>query len=127
MNNNVKISVTIQGIPGGTRRLTGETETKQWYITKGDVCKNRLEPKERARVLRKGKYTSKVYEVVPCSQRINMTQEAYDYFVSDEKPYWFRSFADWKRKTPRDRIEIHLARVCESLNGTSFTYNVFDD
>lgn len=126
MSNNIKLSVTIQGIPGATRHLVGKSR-KEWFITKQDVSKEKLDPHEGAKILRKGKYVSDDYEYVPCSQHINMTEEAYDEFTSRMKPYWFKNPYDWAKKSTRDRLELHLARICDSLGGTSFTYDVFDD
>lgn len=126
MGNNIKMSVTILGIPGATRHLVGKSR-KKWFITKQDVAKRRLDPREGSTVLRKGEYVSDDYEYVPCSQRINMTGEAYEEFTSNRKPYWFKNPYDWMKKTETERLELHLARICNSLNGTSFTYSVFDD
>lgn len=126
MSNNIKLSVTILGIPGATRHLVGKSK-KKWYITKQDVSKQKLDSHEGSKVLRKGDYTSNDYEYVPCSQRINMTEEAYSEFISKQKPYWFKNPYDWVKKSPKERLELHLARICNSLNGTSFTYTVFDE
>lgn len=120
------MSVTILGIPGATRHLVGKSK-KKWYITKQDVSKLRIGSREGSKVLRKGEYTSNDYEYVPCSQRINMTEEAYDEFTSKQKPYWFKNPYDWVKKSKKERLELHLARICDSLNGTSFTYTVFDE
>lgn len=126
MSNNIKLSVTILGIPGATRHLVGKSK-KKWYITKQDVSKQKLDSHEGSKVLRKGDYTSNDYEYIPCSQRINMTEEAYNEFTSKQKPYWFKNPHDWVKCSPKERLELHLARICDSLGGTSFTYNVFDD
>ena len=126
MSNNIKLSVTILGIPGATRHLVGKSK-KKWYITKGDLANKKINYHEASKVLRSGEYTSNDYEYVPCSQRINMTEEAYNEFISNRKPYWFKNPYDWAKRSEEERLELHLARICDSLNGTSFTYSVFDE
>ena len=58
-------------------------------------------------------------------QSINMTSEAYDYFISE--PPVGTSRRDWARMSKKKRVEDHLKRTCESLGGLSFEYHIFEE
>ena len=65
------------------------------------------------------------FETVPCQQNIKLTQDAYDYMTSSEQPYWFKG--PWKLMTKKQRLEVHLQRICDDRKGTSYTYSIFED
>lgn len=97
-------------------------------------------------------YTRKCREA---KQVINLSEEAYDYFVSKElpagyhapkdfKPYApIRSHLDrkskkyvegisldmqaWRACSPTQRLEWHLNAICESMGGRMDSYAVFND
>lgn len=88
---------------------------------------------------------------------INISQEAYDYFISNEVPYGYcaprnfkphapqRAHLDrktkkwvwaegmpieaqaWKAASPEQRLEWHLNSICASMGGKMQSYTVFDD
>lgn len=120
-----KLAVTILGIPGSTRRKVGVVKIP-YVLTKQDLSSVKLPEKERNKIAKKGWYKIPKYEYVSCSQRINMTEEAYDYFVSNAKPEWYLK-KDWGRLNKKQRLECHLERTMQQFNGTSFTYSIIDD
>lgn len=101
MDNDIKITLTIQGMPGAVRKFVGK------HKRDGVVFND--------------------YEEVPCSQTIKMVNDAYEYFTSEVKPYWFHSVGEWKHKSKKDRLELHLARIASSYNGKSFSYFINED
>ena len=61
------------------------------------------------------------------TQSINMCNDAY-YAMIDKTncPGWCNK-KKWSNMSKRQRLEAHLQRITESLGGTSFTYEVFED
>lgn len=125
MNNNIKLLVSVQGIEGGIQKLSGTTK-EQYRITKRELYEG-YEGKDKNKVVLQGHYMKNAYETVPVTQEIKMTQDAYDYMTSSERPYWLPRKYNWVSLTKRQRLEMHLQRTCESLGGKSFTYHVLDD
>lgn len=62
-------------------------------------------------------------------QSINLTKEAYEYMISDEVPEWYSTGVPkkWKSLSKKEKLELHLKTICDSLNGESFTYQVFEE
>lgn len=85
-------------------------------------------------------YTRKNREV---RQVINISEEAYEYYVSTEVPSGFHIPAElraslkrshesfeqqaWKKLSKEERLEWHLKSICDSMGGTMESYTVFDD
>ena len=122
MNNQIKVLLTIQGIPGGIIKPI-KKEKRNWVFTKGDIPN--YKGKDKNAVIDKGTYIHTVYEEVPCSQSINLTYDAYNYMTSDERPEWFKG--PWKQMKKEQRLNAHLHRICEDMNGTDFTYHILED
>lgn len=60
-------------------------------------------------------------------QSLSICKEAYEYMRSvDSCPPNIKQSV-WNKMTPTQRLETHLSRLCEYLNGVSYTYKVFDD
>lgn len=121
MNNEVKVNlnITLQG-----RVMMSEQECSKIPQLKGytpfslKFTERKSNKKVRiGALLRKSK---------PATQSINITKESYDYMVSNECPH-FSKPAGWLKMGKKKRLEMHLQRICESLNGESFTYVVFED
>lgn len=123
MNNQIKILLNIQGIEGGTLRPIGKKEVK-WSITKHDLDP-KYKGKDAFKPIRKGKVIINDFEKIPCQQNVKLTQDAYDYMTSIEQPYWFKG--PWKLMTKKQRLEVHLQRICEDRRGKSFTYSILED
>lgn len=112
MNNNVKISLSIK-LQGST--LVRQEETVVKTVTN----------KKTGKTFKK-KFT--VATLVPKSATIakQMTQEAYDYFISMESCPQFKK-KEWKKMTPVERLEYHMAELCKYYKGTSYTYHIYED
>lgn len=70
-------------------------------------------------------YTTPKYKDV--IQNINMTKDAYKYFVSNETPTFFNKPKEWKNMSKKKRLELHLEETAKSLGGKLLFYHVFDD
>ena len=123
MNSQVKVLLTIQGIPGGIIKPV-KREVKRWTLTKAE-CSSYYNGKDKNRVIKAGKYTAITYEVIPCSQSIKLTYDAYEYMTSGERPEWFKG--PWKKMSKEQRLVAYLHRICEDMNGTDFTYHILED
>lgn len=63
----------------------------------------------------------------PASQSLNISKEGYDAMTDKENvPYWSKA-GTWAGMNAKMRLEAHLQKICESLGGTSYTYQVFED
>lgn len=123
MNNQSKILLSIQGIEGGTLRPIGKKRVK-WSITKKDLD-SKYHGKDALKPIKKGYVDIPDFEEVSCQQTIKLTQDAYDYMTSSEQPYWFKGH--WKLMTKKQRLEVHLQRICDDRRGTSYTYSILED
>ena len=49
--------------------------------------------------------------------------------ISDEVPEWYSTGVPkkWKSLSKKERLALHLKTICDSLNGESFTYQVFEE
>lgn len=63
---------------------------------------------------------------IPAAQSINISKEAYEYYISKECPE-FSKPKYWQAMSKKMRLEAHLAEITKGLNGISFTYQVFED
>lgn len=124
MNSQVKVLLTIQGIPGGIIKPV-KREVKRWTLTKAE-CFSYYNGKDKNKVMKAGNYTAITYEVVPCSQSIKLTYDAYKYMISGECPSWIKPKI-WAVMNKTQRLEAHLQRTCEHMGGKSFTYKVLED
>lgn len=121
-----KILLTIE-LEGGIL-IKGEPEVKKYYLTKKDLFpKQTFKGDSGNKIVRSGKYVSYPYTNSVAKQKMTLCEEAYEYMTSSAMPQWYRSLKDWKKMTPTQRLELHLARICNSLNGKSFTYQIIED
>lgn len=63
----------------------------------------------------------------PALQSINLGREAYYSMISVSEVPYFSNAHKWKNMSKIQRLEAHLQRICESLEGLSYSYEVFDD
>lgn len=68
-------------------------------------------------------YTRKT---IPAKQSININKEAYNYMTSRECPSWSKTKV-WSQMGAKQRLEMHLQRLAESLGGKVLSYEVFND
>lgn len=61
------------------------------------------------------------------TQTLNIGKEAYEYMTSAKDcPEW-EKMSRWKQMSKDNRLDSHMKRICESLKGLSYSYQVFDD
>lgn len=78
-------------------------------------------------------------------QSLNISEEAYDYFIGNEVPDGYRfpkefkpnkallkkgisvSSQAWNSQSQKEKLEWHLRRICESRGGRLADYTVFND
>lgn len=126
MNNQIKILFTVQGIAGGTLRPVGKQVFK-YVLAKKDI-NLKYKGKDKNQVVKKGLIERINYETVPCSRTIKMTQDAYDWFTSEEsKPRTEKLEKSWKKMSKKARLEVHLQKICTDYGGTSFVYSILED
>lgn len=63
----------------------------------------------------------------PAKQSLNLSTEAYNHMISGKEVPFFIKEKHWKALNPKQRLEMHLGRICQQLNGVSYTYNVLED
>lgn len=124
MDNDVKLIVTIHGIPGGILKRT-RTEAAEYRVRKKELYSN-YKGKDADKVILKGTYTKNIYECPEVSQTIRMTRDAYEYMTTTRPP-WLSKNEKFYGLSKRQKLEVHLQRTCEQFNGTSFEYSIMDD
>lgn len=62
----------------------------------------------------------------PAMQSINLSKDSYNYMTSSECPSWSKPKV-WNTMNKKERLESHLQRIVESLDGVSYTYQIFED
>ena len=58
-------------------------------------------------------------------QNINLTSDAYQYMISTEVPY-FSTIKEWKNKSRKERLKVHLDRIAENFNEKSYSFEILD-
>ncbi len=57
---------------------------------------------------------------------IKLSQDAYDHMRSSTSPYWYRK-AEWIKLRPLERLRLYLARIAESYNALSYSFEILED
>jgi hypothetical protein len=113
MNNSVKILLTIS-ILGVVGKPQSNLEIIPFSYNTDTEGKPINEVRGTARHRNK--------EVKPYTQHIKMSQDAYDYYISSEVPYWSDEHT-WKRLSKNERIAAHCARIA---NGNKFNFQILE-
>lgn len=61
---------------------------------------------------------------IPATQVININEDAYNYFISDEKPHDYRN--DWKSMSKDARLYWHLTEIAKLAGGEMLDFKVLD-
>ena len=67
---------------------------------------------------------SKALRYKSVKQVINMSDEAYDNFVGNEKPYGYKG--TWATLSPAKKVSWHLNRIAESMGGNLISYQILN-
>lgn len=120
MNNEIKLSVSIV-LPGSTKFT--QAEAKQLEKTQKGTGFDYSKIKIRTKKNKFEDATIRTRKTKTATQIINMSNAAYEYFISDSS----NIMRKWSLMGKKQRLEAHLKLLCESLGGLSFTYKVFDN
>lgn len=124
MNNNIKISLTIE-LEGSTLIRKSEPEVLNYVVTKKDLsAKHNI--KDGNKVIKRKKIEYYPLVAKPAAMHINICQEAYEYMISNECPSWIKPKV-WAVMNSQARLESHLVRICQHHKGHSFTYVILED
>lgn len=126
MNNATKILLTIN-LEGGVLTRQDKPEIIMWSLNERDLEPNKdWKDGEGLKVVKRG--NTKHYNLIQkeCKQRIKITKDAYDYFISNEAPSFIKK-SIWLLLKENQRLEIHLNSISENLGGKSYIYQILND
>lgn len=125
MNNDPKILLTVVLEGGALHRVV--SEPRKWYLTKKDLNPSRkFKEGEGNKIVKSGRYRSYTLEAADCNLKTTLTKDAYDYMVAPTPPDWYFNKKAWGRMNAKERLEVHLNRICQSHRGKSFTYQIIE-
>lgn len=70
-------------------------------------------------------FTIRARKTYDATQTLNLSIDAYNYMTGNEAPYFVKP-GNWKRLNKKQRLEMHLERITQSVKGLSFTYTILD-
>lgn len=121
-----KVLLTIN-LEGGTL-IKGKKEIRKYNLTKKDLFpRQKFSDNEGNKVLESGKYEYIPTKPETIKKKIVLCKEAYEYMTSSAMPEFFHDQKKWRKMSEKDRLEIHLARICEHNKGIDFSYQIIDD
>lgn len=120
MDTNIKISLSIE-LPGSTM-FSKEASFKNATPLPDKHNKEFMKIKNGNGNLET--ITINTRKCIPAKQVINISEEAYNYFISDEKPPEYRS--DWKKMSSAARLYYHLDSIAKAMGGKMIDYKVLD-
>lgn len=123
--NEIKLSLTIL-LPGRTI-LSKEACLKTMQKGNEIVVVEDYDKCDKSYVnVGKRTYTIHTRKCKPATQKINLGRDAYEYFISNECPYWCKPKV-WSNLSKKQRLLAHLEGIAESLNGKLESYHIFED
>lgn len=123
--NEIKLSLTIL-LPGRTI-LSKEACLKTMQKGNEIVVVEDYDKCDKSYVnVGKRTYTIHTRKCKPATQKINLGRDAYEYFISNECPYWCKPKV-WNALSKKQRLLAHLEGIAESLNGKLESYHIFED
>lgn len=125
MANEAKVLLTVVTEGGNLKK--GEPVTKKWYLTKKDMFPGQeFKKNDGDKIIRSGKYKSIPLIADDCLIKIKLNVDAYESMISATMPEWFHKQKEWRKMSEQERLRTHLARISQSLNGKSFTYQIVE-
>lgn len=118
MDNEIKLNLNI--------KLPGSTMISEQLCSENSDCydDNKLIITDKRN--KKHIINFKTRKTIPATQSINITKQAYDYYISKECPSFCKN-KEWLTMSKYNRLNAHLDEICKTLGGLSYTYKVFDD
>lgn len=128
---NIKLSLSIL-LPGGT--MYSKQECFKNPTVKDENAKNNLDLRKfnsfqiKLRDAKKVE-THRIFvrKSKPAKQVLNLSEEAYNYFIGQEKPEKYRSeLGPWNKLTKNQKITWHCNNIAENLGGTVESWEILD-
>lgn len=119
--NDIKISLTVT-IPG--RIMMSEKDCslnrKNNYTQQSVIITDKRN---------KSKETIRFYtrNCIPAKQSLQITEDNYKEMVNkNNRPSWFSGNKNWKKMSNWEKVDAHMKKICENLNGLSYEFVIFD-
>ena len=120
MDTNIKVSLYIE-LPGSTMY------SKESSLVNGTPIPDRHN-KEFLKVEngngREETIVINTRKCIPAKKVVNLTEDAYNYFISDEKPYEYKG--DWRKMTPAARLQYHMEELSKAMGGKMIDYVILN-
>lgn len=128
MNNSAKISLTIY-LEGSALHRSVNKEFIPYVITKRDMEPlKKFEGTEGFEIVKKGVIKHIPLESSEIVEHLSICYSAYEYFISGiSGPQNQGGKIWWKHLSTKERLEYHLNKICQSLQGKSFVYSILED
>lgn len=132
MSTVIKIFLTIN-LEGSTLVRKSEEEKLHFIIRKKDlypemsVEREKLPKEEAEKIIKQGYASHHSLEAKPARLHINLSLEAYEHMRGTLSCPFGIKMDKWAIKTPEQRLEYHLDRLCMHHNGTSYSYEILDN
>lgn len=135
--NDIKVSVSIV-LPGSTLFTQEKAETLEkeqpnsGFETKSQVINTPIPNSKKDRKKLKGdkvKKTTISYTIRKCKtakQVLKLNKETYLAMVSSSCPEWIK-IQRWNTMNRNQRLEAHIQRIMEDLQGISYSYQILND
>jgi hypothetical protein len=127
---NVKLSVTIelQGNTMMSSQVCDENPKENYNYETIQIPVKKYDKKKRKTYFTRAVYNIATRKCISAKQVMHLSEESYEYFISQEVPEWFtQGINQWKKLSNKERLELNLDRLCKGLGGFSYTYVVFND
>lgn len=111
-----KVTLTIE-VPGAKVVRNKEPEVIPW-VASGKT-------KQGKEWFKRGKVNHYGIKTVNARHHLNLSIDAYNYMVSSDCPS-FSYPKEWKKLSPEQRLKKHLDRICSSLHGISYSYQILN-
>ena len=119
VNNKINLVITVPGAVMMSEREAAQKGLKNGGYTQNRLCvTNHKGKKEFIEFQTRNNRTA--------TQVMNLCDEAYNYFISNDCPEWANA-KEWQKMPKKTRLWNHLKRISDSFNGISFSYTVLED
>lgn len=120
---NIKLRLNLY-VPGA--QMLSSQRCEEQPIDSHDVTNIVVEEKTGKKKGKKETITVLTRKSRLVRQNINLTNEAYDYMIGKEPPY-FMSPKQWNSLSKREKLKKHLDLIAENFNAVKYNYDVLDD
>ena len=127
MSNNTKIHLTIY-LESGILVRQNEVEQIKYQLTERDFNpKKQWKHGEGFNIIEEGYISHKpLIAKGKTTQHLNLNEKCYDAFISINCPFWITKW-EWKNMNKTQKLKANLQRICETLGGKSYDYQIIED